>query len=1019
MLKKLRGYKILGQSWATNTSRLYKARRGRGRYVVKEYTKYRFLSEESRKDASPRLLEADRRAQAFLEHLQRVSGLMQRECRANGLLNIPLEVFRQDVFIYKITRMVEAVNTDPFQLRSCATRQQMDIFLKTVLVQLDLLRRIGFVHGDIKPENLLITRREECYSAVMIDYEGGIVLGAGWDGHDIEYTPEYASPEMLHFQSLRYGGRQEEIQDAYQKLGCAADIFSAGCAFAGLLAGSALGGCGGDAAMIVPAERLRTDTPLWIPRFHPFWRMLVKEMLRYEPGERPTAEELLGALRAGEEAGLLEQLESPFGQLEGYGFGDAPVESFGGQQMRVGTRLEGQGQYAVWHLDNAWDAKPPHASKRGLLARQGSAAQRRRKYLSSVLERLNGCQPVPEPMVCGELAGQGALCFLAQRLPEGDRLTVEAFAKSRPSREEAKRIMLELLDLAGRLHETGLLGCAMAKEDVWIVAGSGGDAHPFLARPQRLLLMGQIPDPADIDLSAEILAPELCMYLGCQDRKRRRALAEMVGTQSDIFSLGLVYHLLLCGELPAMAKPELAYLGLAAEQDASGRSGLLFSGEIGPEEQAVLRKMTAFEPDERVGSCGVAAAMLRGEIAAEELAPAAQQATLPGREGGCQRQEAGGEEPGGLIDLSEDAGGQEEGETLSLGGSGQGEHSAVPELEEVSEPVLPPGGVREGKWHVWTDSRTGEDKLIRRSLGLEAGKGPLNAIHRLARANGTLVDIERRVRHKGEWYAVADVPPEAGRCLADRGGGVAPEEADAILLPMLLAVETLHKKGAVCAAVRPEDILATPEGIRFDPYENGLFLDAPDTGARWAARVGKDWRHLEQLERWMAPEMRSVLESPDAKVSEECDVYSLGLLYHWLLLGRLPEREELYLPSLDGTISFGRRWMLSQMLSKKRIPLGGAVTMLRQLIGLRGQAYAFGAEQFRNEKAALYAKAYGREIFVAEAETDGSGNAAFYGGLPELEYLIRCKGEAVGCSLRSGRPEWISPGTFVSPLAKK
>lgn len=133
-----------------------------------------------------------------------------------------------------------------------------------------------------------------------------------------------------------------------------------------------------------------------------------------------------------------------------------------------------------------------------------------------------------------------------------------------------------------------------------------------------------------------------------------------------------------------------------------------------------------------------------------------------------------------------------------------------------------------------------------------------------------------------------------------------------------------------------------------------------------------------------------------------------GLLYHWLLLGRPPDGRDDRLASLDCTISFGRRWLFSQMLSRDRLPLDGAVTVLQQLIELRGEKYTFCVDLLRNKRATLYTKAYGREIFVAEAETDSYGLMAFCGGLPDLDYYIREK--PVKCSFPNGCQNWVSPG---------
>ena len=642
MRETLRDYHI-ERVVSTNTSKLYFARRRGRAYVLKEYLAYRFLSPETRKDAGEQLLETEKRAQDFFRHLIKIARLMQKRCRRNGLLNIPCDVFREREFIYKVTRGVESSAIDPARLHTSLTRRQMDVFLKTALTQLASLQTMRFVHGDIKPENLIIVQKKALYSAVMIDYDFGFVVGDSPRDYTLTYTPEYASPEMVAFQTARADGQTQsaDLLKAFRKITCATDVFSMGCALAYFLTGHPPGVYTDEAALI-PAAMLEMEIPLRLAEFHPVWRTLVREMLRNAPEERPSASEILDALNRAERAGLMDAMDAPFDAASGYDFGSSPATFLGGQKMRVGRNLSKFGTCAVWLLDDLWtvDGHTP------LLTRLNQAAVRRKAYYQAVLRILDTFRDASPALPRAQLAQCGDLHFIEQLSPDGPWVTLEQFRENGCSRAEADRLTLELLDAVELLHSQGLLNCALTKEDIWFVTGEDGIAHPFLARPQRFLLAGRIPERDDIDIAADILAPEMCRYLGSQSPGDSLEIANLIGPWSDVFSLGLIYHALLCGRWPATAIPEYAYLGISAQGGDADEPGILFDANIDPARKAVIVAMTAFQPSDRPENCAAVKSMIRS--VREDARPPKQENDPDGRKAG--REDV--EEP---IDLSDDS----------------------------------------------------------------------------------------------------------------------------------------------------------------------------------------------------------------------------------------------------------------------------------------------------------------------------------------------------------------------------
>ena len=214
-MDKIRGYKITGEV-AASSARLYLAKRWGKRYVLKEFRHYRFPVEES-EACPPMLSHVEQRTQAFYDRLQHQAQYVRKHVREDGLLNVPLEVFRQGKMIYKVTRQIDDCGIGTSELHEKLTPRQMAVLLRSILLQLQSLERIGFIHGDMKPENVVVTCFGKTYVGSVIDFDTGYIAVEG-PGECVEFTPEYASPEMHLMESLIALPEEAKREAQLQKL---------------------------------------------------------------------------------------------------------------------------------------------------------------------------------------------------------------------------------------------------------------------------------------------------------------------------------------------------------------------------------------------------------------------------------------------------------------------------------------------------------------------------------------------------------------------------------------------------------------------------------------------------------------------------------------------------------------------------------------------------------------------------------------------------------------------------------
>ncbi len=231
-----------------------------------------------------------RDCEQFEEHQHRVMDLLRSRSVPGGNLVVTIDFFRVDGVYYKVT---EAVDVSALTIRDIAALPlaQRLLILKTVTHSVGILHGANIVHGDIKPDNVLIKRTDTGYfTTKLIDFDNCFIAGSPPAADETVGDAVFLSPELAaHMMGAARG----------PAVSTSSDIFALGVLF-GLYLTAAVpdvqgGGCEGTHVH----ERVATGGTAvtdW-PEIGVGVSRIVGQMLALDPGRRPTAAEVLAAVQ--------------------------------------------------------------------------------------------------------------------------------------------------------------------------------------------------------------------------------------------------------------------------------------------------------------------------------------------------------------------------------------------------------------------------------------------------------------------------------------------------------------------------------------------------------------------------------------------------------------------------------------------------------------------------------------------------------------------------------------------------
>jgi eukaryotic-like serine/threonine-protein kinase len=196
------------------------------------------------------------------------------------------DFFHQGSTYYKVT---ERIDTSSLEKPQALEPRHKMVLLKTLGNSLKQLHDIEIVHGDLKPLNVLVQKRDGAafHTAKLIDFDDSYVSGSPPEPDDIAGDSVYGAPEWRRYM-------QRDGSAGPEHLTCAVDVFALGLMTHVYLTGELPHHdkrYGSPADAVNAGEHLDLDT-----RLSDEMLGLLRSMTARAPGGRPRMEGFLKAL---------------------------------------------------------------------------------------------------------------------------------------------------------------------------------------------------------------------------------------------------------------------------------------------------------------------------------------------------------------------------------------------------------------------------------------------------------------------------------------------------------------------------------------------------------------------------------------------------------------------------------------------------------------------------------------------------------------------------------------------------
>lgn len=281
----LNGYRILDNfKVAGGMSKISFAERGGKEYFIKEFLSPKYPTPES--PGSERIKAQKKRAcEDFEAHHRKINQLIGERVGSGGNLVYAVSFFRNGQSYYKINEKIDTTGLSVDEI-SKLPLENILIIAKSVCSSLNILHELNIVHGDLKPDNILIKQTgEKIYTGKLIDFDDSYFSqNPPKDREAIVGTPEYYSPELAS-----YIMAEDDDEADSSSMTLASDVFTFGIILTEYFTGS--------------KPKFSENIPTWnaiykgleisfAKKLPDDIESLIKKMLSKKPSDRPNIKEI-------------------------------------------------------------------------------------------------------------------------------------------------------------------------------------------------------------------------------------------------------------------------------------------------------------------------------------------------------------------------------------------------------------------------------------------------------------------------------------------------------------------------------------------------------------------------------------------------------------------------------------------------------------------------------------------------------------------------------------------------------
>ena len=232
-----------------------------------------------------------KRCEAFEIRNRRILDAIIKKIGRGGSIVAPITFNRVGPTYYKVYDRIDVSGLSPKQI-SDLPNSQKNLILRVVAHSVSILHHETIIHGDLKPDNILIKRSDlGTFTAKLIDFDDSYFAAEVPDDPEaIVGDPAYYSPELLNY--VRLGGA-----DIAARIETKSDIYAMGLVFhqyiTGVLPDFDRKHFDSAAAFSLLGRGFLDEDVKGCGALSP----LIASMLHSDPLKRPASSEILAALR--------------------------------------------------------------------------------------------------------------------------------------------------------------------------------------------------------------------------------------------------------------------------------------------------------------------------------------------------------------------------------------------------------------------------------------------------------------------------------------------------------------------------------------------------------------------------------------------------------------------------------------------------------------------------------------------------------------------------------------------------
>lgn len=196
------------------------------------------------------------------------------------------DFFREKTFYYVVTERIIGLPLNTKDLYNALSPNEIISLFRIIAYSFFPFEKSGIIHGDVKPENILIKEHGDILITKLTDYESCFFAVAPPNRGYIVGTEPYYSPELAAY-NIENGKTGEQV------LSTKTDIFSLGVVLYEMLTGKYPNNGNNSKYCFEIVKEHEIETPQSWPKE---LKQIVLQMLSFESSKRPSVKELLNAL---------------------------------------------------------------------------------------------------------------------------------------------------------------------------------------------------------------------------------------------------------------------------------------------------------------------------------------------------------------------------------------------------------------------------------------------------------------------------------------------------------------------------------------------------------------------------------------------------------------------------------------------------------------------------------------------------------------------------------------------------